>query len=144
MRGRRGDTGSVLLLTVALGAVALALVGVVVDAGRAFLDRRSLDALADGAALAGAQGVDLPAVYRDGVTRVLPLDPAAVRRDVAGYLGAAGAGGQFPDLHVDVVVGPTSVAVRLAATVTLPLAAGAIGTASVAAVSTAQQQVSGG
>ena len=111
------DRGSVLLLTVGLAVVALLVVAVVTDAAVLFLHRRSLAAAADGAALAGAQGVDLAAVYSGGAGTTLPLQPRAVRSRVAGYVASSGpAGARVVLARTD----GTRVRVRLAETVRLP------------------------
>lgn len=80
------DRGSVLLLGVGLVAVCLLAVVVIVDASAAFLQRRELTALADAAALAGAQGIDLAAYYADGASVATRLDPVAVPRRVRAFL----------------------------------------------------------
>ncbi len=87
-RHRRGrtDAGSVLILGVGLVAVCLLAVVVLVDASAAFLERMHLHALADASALAGAQGIDLPAYYREGASGATRLDPADVPRLVRAHL----------------------------------------------------------
>jgi uncharacterized membrane protein len=96
---------------------------VVVDASKLFLTRRALAGVADGAALAAAQAVDLPAVYAGETTgEALPLDPATVDEAVTAYLAAAGGAGDLQDLTV-VAVDTTgaSVTVTLSARARLPL-----------------------
>jgi len=79
---RHDEDGQVLILTVFLAVVLVGLVAVVVDASAAFLARRSLAGTADGAALAAAQEIDLPAYYRTG-----DLDLAGATETVATYVG---------------------------------------------------------
>jgi uncharacterized membrane protein len=86
---KRGDEGSILLLTLGCVTIALMLVVVVVDASAVFLARRSLAAAADGASLAAAQSVSGPSVYATGAGRRLPL--AEVQSAVARYAAAEGA-----------------------------------------------------
>jgi hypothetical protein len=88
-RRTASDRGSVLPLVIGLVAIVLALVTVVTDVGALWLQRRSLQATVDGAALAGAQAVDLRTVYAGGAHGTLPLDPAASRRAVRSFLAAA-------------------------------------------------------
>lgn len=83
-----GDRGSVLVLGLGMVAVALLVVMVGVDATSAYLQRRSLVALADASALAGAQAIDAHAYYRDGATSTTGLDPAAVTGRVSDFLRA--------------------------------------------------------
>ena len=85
----RSDEGSVLVL--GLGAVVVCLLALVVgvDASSAFLQRRSLVALADACAIAGAQGIDLGTYYREGASASTGLDPRAVAQRVTSFLAAA-------------------------------------------------------
>ncbi len=87
-RRRPDDEGSVLPLVIGVVVLVVSLVTVVTDAGVLWLQRRSLQATVDGAALAGAQAVDLPTVYAGGAHGDLPLDPPAVRTAVRAYVAA--------------------------------------------------------
>jgi hypothetical protein len=84
------DRGSVLILGVGLTAVCLLAFVVMVDASAAFLQRRQLLAVADAAALAAAQSIDLPAYYADGATSATRLDVGGLPRRVRAYVGRAG------------------------------------------------------
>lgn len=97
-RGRRRpargtDTGSVTLLSIAFGALALLLMTAVVSATGVHLEQKRLLSLADELALEAADAVDLAAFYRgeapppteDGV---VPLTDGGVRRAVDEYLAA--------------------------------------------------------
>jgi uncharacterized membrane protein len=84
----RDDTGSVLPLVIGVVVLVIALVTVVTDVGVLWLQRRSLQATVDGAALAGAQAVDLPKVYADGANGDLPLDQRSARSAVRTYVAA--------------------------------------------------------
>jgi hypothetical protein len=88
--GLRDDHGSVMLLGIGLVAICLLGAVVLVDASAAFLQRRQLLALADSAALAGAQSIDRAAYYAEGATDRTRLDPAAVPVRVRGYLARTG------------------------------------------------------
>jgi len=84
---RRGERGAVTVMTIGL-FLAVALLGVVViDASHAFLERRELDNLADGAALAAADTLDEDAFYTSGAVRV---DAHGTRAIVADYLSGSG------------------------------------------------------
>lgn len=80
-------------MVLGLGLVAVALLAVMigVDATSAYLQRRSLVALADASALAGAQAIDTEAYYRDGATSATSLDPSAVTSRVSAFLRAMAA-----------------------------------------------------
>lgn len=88
------DNGSVTLMTICVLVVSAATMGVLADAGSLFLQRRALASAADSAALAGAQAIDVSAVYRDGSDAPLRLKRSdairAVNRHVseANYRGA--------------------------------------------------------
>lgn len=87
------DTGSVTMLSIAFGALALLLMTAVVSATGVHLEQKRLVALADQLALEAADAMDLAAFYRgeappptaDGV---VPLTDADVRRAVEEYLAA--------------------------------------------------------
>lgn len=87
-RIRRSDDGSVLPLVIGAVVIVLTLVTVVTDVGVLWLQRRSLQATLDGAALAGAQSVDLPAVYAGGANGDLKLNATSARAAVRTYLAA--------------------------------------------------------
>ena len=60
---------------------------VVINASHAFLERRELDNLADGAALAAADGLDEQRFYTSGDVRA---DPGQARRIVADHVAGTG------------------------------------------------------
>ncbi|MBM9460846.1 hypothetical protein JK386_13135 [Nocardioides sp. zg-536] len=124
MRRRWTQRGSSTPLIIACAAIVLLVVAVVVDASAAYLARQRLDALADGAALhgadAGAQGVE---VYRDGLGEGnLEVDAAEAARAVRSYLRSTGAAAEHPGLRATVRVDGERVVVELVATLDLPLA----------------------
>jgi len=119
----RDDGGQVSVIIIGFAVVVLLLVVVVVDAGAAYLKRQSLDSIADGAALYGAdaaaEGRD---VYRGGVGQDdLDLTAGVARAAVRDYLGAAGAYAAHPGLRVSVSVDGDRVVVEIDAPVDLPL-----------------------
>jgi threonine dehydrogenase-like Zn-dependent dehydrogenase len=81
-RKRSGDEGSAIVLILGLIVVCLLALAVVVDVSTVYLARRSLQAQADAAALAGAQAIDLDHYYANGASDQLRLDPPAVRTAV--------------------------------------------------------------
>jgi Flp pilus assembly protein TadG len=98
--GRGGERGTVLLLVIAYALIGLALVLVVIDASAAFLTRRGLSGVADGAATSAAQAADLDRVYADGTGAALPLDPDGVRHAVARYVADPDVLAVYPSLEV--------------------------------------------
>jgi len=82
MRGRSGDDGSILVLSLGFIVICILALAVVVDASSVFLARRALQAQADAAALAGAQAIDLDAYYAEGAASRIRLDPAGIRAAV--------------------------------------------------------------
>lgn len=79
----RKDDGTVTVMTIGFLVLIGLLTVVVVNSSAAFLERQRLNNLADGAALAAADGLDEAGFYAD---RHIVLDPAEVRRLVSDYL----------------------------------------------------------
>lgn len=121
MTGRRDELGQTTLLVIGFAVVAMMMVGVVVDASAAYLRRAGLDSLADGAALAAADGVQGRQVYEGGLGERARIDPAVARQYVAAYLREVGAARRFPGLRYDVEAGPDRVVVRVATPLDLPI-----------------------
>ncbi len=120
-RGRRGQRGQTTLLIIGFAIVAVMMVGVVVDASAAYLRRSGLDSLADGAALAAADGIQGRQVYEGGLGRRAEIDPAVARRYVGEYLRAVGASTRYPGLAVAVDASTDRVVVRVSAPLHLPI-----------------------
>lgn len=85
------DRGSVSLLGIGFIAILLMAIVVGIDAGSFFLQKRNLAAVADSAALAGAQHIDLDEYYRRGATARTRLDITEVRPLVLEQITASGA-----------------------------------------------------
>jgi Flp pilus assembly protein TadG len=77
------DRGTVTVMTIGFLMLLGLLTVVVVDSSAAFLERQRLNNLADGAALAAADGLDESGFYAD---RRVVLDPDEARRLVSDYL----------------------------------------------------------
>ena len=118
---RRDEGGQTAVLIVGFCLVAVLLVGVVVDASAAYLRRQSLDTLADGAALAAADGVQGRQVYEGGLGERAEIDPEVAQGYVADYLRRTGAGARFPGMTYAVVADPDRVVVRVSAPLDLPI-----------------------
>jgi hypothetical protein len=118
---RRGEPGQTALLIVGLAVVAALLVGVVVDASAAYLRRQGLDSLADGAALAAADGIQGEQVYRAGLGEHAQIDPVVARGYVLDYLRATDAARRYPGLGYAVDTTVDRVVVRVQAPLTLPI-----------------------
>jgi uncharacterized membrane protein len=80
------ERGSIMVLTLGFIVICILAVAVVVDASTVFLQRRSLQATVDAAALAGAQAIDLDDYYARGAADGIRLDPAAVNAAVRRHL----------------------------------------------------------
>jgi uncharacterized membrane protein len=89
LREHSDDEGSVLLLTLGYAVLAIAVVLVCVDATSLYLSQKRLDALADAAALAGADGFTLTVVDDEPVAT---LTDAAVRSQAAAMVSQVGGG----------------------------------------------------
>ena len=79
----RRERGTVTVMTIGFLMLLGLLTVVVVDSSAAFLERQRLNNLADGAALAAADGLDEAGFYAD---RRVVLDPEEARRLVSDYL----------------------------------------------------------
>ena len=88
------DDGSVLILTLGYAVLAIAVILVCVDATSLYLAQKRLDALADAAALAGADGFTL-VVEND--QPVAELTDDGVREQAEALVGAVGAGASVVD-----------------------------------------------
>ena len=119
-RPARTNRGQTSLLIVGFAVVLMMMVAVVVDASAAFLRRQQLNALADAAALAAADGVQGEQVYLQGLGDRAVIDPAAAERFVAEYLAAVGASSRYPGFRYDVRADPDSVVVTVSAPLDLP------------------------
>ena len=105
VRGRQ--RGMALAWVVVMMPFFLSIVGLTIDSGTMFKERRDMQALADGAARAGAMQID-QAAYRASSGSKVVLDPAAARAAVSSYLS-----GQPAGLTVNVNANPRQVVVRL-------------------------------
>ncbi|QCR20672.1 hypothetical protein C1N71_05230 [Agrococcus sp. SGAir0287] len=85
----RDERGSTLLLTIFYGALALALIVLVVAATALLVERRRLFTLADGAALHGAEAFALSQVAFDGESPSPRLADDAVEEAAAAWLASA-------------------------------------------------------
>jgi hypothetical protein len=117
----RRERGTASVMVVGLAVVAIMLIGVVVDASAAYLRRSGLDSLADGAALAAADGVQGQQVYEGGLGERAQIDPEVARLYVDQYLRDTRAARRYPGLRYDVDAGADRVVVRVTAPLDLPI-----------------------
>jgi len=120
----RSERGTVTLLVVGFAVVLLMMAAVVTDASAAYLQRQSLDTLADGAALTAADaGASGDEAYGEGLDADLHLDADVARAAVFGYLRRVGAFARYPGLTATVSVDSTArrVLVEVHAPFHLPL-----------------------
>lgn len=124
-RRARGDRGSTIPMIIGFAIVLILLIGVVTDVSAAYLRRQSLDTLADGAAL---QGADLGAggyvVYSTtGPDDDLDLTSGPARSAVRAYLRKVGAYRRYPSLRIvgmNLTADRTKLHVRLTTLLHLP------------------------
>jgi Putative Flp pilus-assembly TadE/G-like len=84
------DSGQVTAMVVVMTAALILLAGLVLDGGLVLAGRQDALTLAQEAARAGAQGINLAAYRQDGTLLLLPADAEA---DARAYLAAAGSTG---------------------------------------------------
>ena len=106
MRTRSQDEGSILVLSLGFIVICILALAVVVDASTVFLAKRALQSQADGAALAGAQAIDLRAYYANGADTRIRLDPGGVRSAVERHVRRDPGEGRLTGVSIrdDVVV----------------------------------------
>ena len=120
----RDDRGSVLILGAGLVVVCLLALAVLADVSTALLQRHRLQALADGAALAGAQAIDLSAYYSSGASTATRLDPRRVAAAARRNLDGSTSGGRIDGLVLERIWSDgVDVVVALRAPVALPFLA---------------------
>lgn len=83
----RREEGQITVMTIGFLVFIGLLAAVVINASAAFLERQELDNLADGAALAAADGLSRETFYRQGE---VTLDDAQARRLVGRYVTGDG------------------------------------------------------
>lgn len=120
-RATRTERGSITPLVIGFALLVAVLVAVVVDASAAYLRRQGLDSLADAAALAATDGLQGDRVYTHGLGDRAEIDPEAARRYVEDYLRSSDALARYPGMTWSVTASETTVLVRLAAPLDLPL-----------------------
>lgn len=143
---RREETGTVTVLVVGFAVVLILLVGVVVDASAAYLQRQSLDNLADGAALSGANEVRGAAIFDGGLDdghdgERVPLATELATRAVHAYLQDTGAYADHPGLRVTVRVHDDVLEVSLRAPLELPITVAGLTDGEVSATAAAEVRV---
>ncbi len=121
MTRSRDQPGQTAVLIMGFAVILAMMIVVVVDATAAFLRRQALNTLADGAALAAADGIAGEQVYVSGLQERAAVDPEAARLLVASYLSDVGAGARYPGLSHSVKTDGARVVVRVAAPMDLPL-----------------------
>ena len=140
---RRSEDGQATILIVGFAFVLLMAIAMVVDASAAYLRRQALSSLADGAALAAADGLEGERVYLGGLGERAHIDPADAERRVAAHLDAVGAAGRYPGLRWRVQARADRVVVRLVAPLDLPFGVPGVGDAPLIAATGAAVAVVG-
>lgn len=117
-RRLRDERGQMLPMIIGFGIIVMLLCAVVFDASQAFVYRRGLHAIADGAALAATNGIDKTAIYEGGLGDQVILSRQLAQEQVDRYLAA----GNYQSLNC-AVTGLTAarVTVTCDGTVVLPI-----------------------
>ncbi|CAB4333529.1 MAG: hypothetical protein F2839_02040 [Actinobacteria bacterium] len=117
----REDHGSVLVLGIGMAVLLVSVVTIAVNVTTIWISRTTLNAVADGAALAGAQAVSTDDIYRNGIGSRLVLDPGLATKRVHQYLSSSPVRQQMPGLRlVKVEVIRDRVVVHIAAHPNVP------------------------
>ena len=115
------DDGSILVMALGLLVIAVLCIVTALNVATAWTGRNELDRIADGAALAGAQGVDAEAVYRNSLGTSLPLSRSAVETKVHAFVTRAQHSGLVSVIQVSSIqVQAATVQVTLNSRVSLP------------------------
>ena len=117
----RGEGGQTAVLIIGFTLVLVMMLAVVVDATAAYLQRQALSSLADGAALAAADGIAGEQVYTEGLDDRATIDPDTARALVGTHLAIVDAGRAYPGLTYAVDTGGDRVVVRVTAPLELPV-----------------------
>lgn len=123
MRRTNDERGSSIPLIIGMAGVILMAIAVTINASAAYLQRQSLDTLADGAALRAAD-LGAAGVYGEGMSQERLLQERGAVEEVAyAYLDSVGATDTYPGLQAEAVVNvdDRSVTVVLSAPLDLPM-----------------------
>lgn len=115
-----GEQGQTLPLIIGFGIGIILLCSVVFDVSQAFVYRRALHAIADGAALAATNGINEAQIYQSGVQDRVVISSRLAQAEVQQYLAAGDY--QSVTCNADVVGGGTEVTVTCRGFATLPIA----------------------
>lgn len=139
----RDERGQVTVMIVGLTFILLVTIAVVVDASAAYLQRSGLATVADGAALAGTEALDLQAGYEHGFEDPV-LSESLAREAITSYLHDTGASERFPGLTCTLRVQGDEVRVDVHAPLDLPLRVpGSPTTATIGATGSAKLSAAG-
>lgn len=95
------ERGQITVVTIGFFLFLGLLAVVVVNSSAAFLERRELDNLADGAAIAAADGLSEEIFYRQGADERVQIDPQQARRLAAAYVAASGQRARLVQVSAD-------------------------------------------
>ena len=121
MSRRRRDDGQITLVIIGFVMIVVLAVGVVANAAKVFVYRRSLASWADGAAIAAAQSVAEDVLYAGETVEVLPISATGARRVVDDYVERNRLADRFEDMRVAVGIDPAAATVTVEFGVRVPL-----------------------
>ena len=99
--GIRDEAGNIMLLGIGFIMVILTAIAVTAEATSAYLQRADLQARADAAVLAGAQGIDFDAYYRYGASEATTLVHATATALIQSSLSQSLALDPIPVMQID-------------------------------------------
>jgi uncharacterized membrane protein len=118
---QRTDSGQITLMIIGFVMIVVLTVGVVANASKAFVYRRSLASWADGAAVAAAQQVAENALYAGPAVDELPISSSDARNAVADYVSRNRLAHRFEDFAVAVSVDASTATVTVEFAARVPL-----------------------
>lgn len=118
----RRERGTISPLIIGFVAIVVLLIIAVSNVSRVFVYQRDIEAAADAAALAAANGIAVESVYGGGLGADVELSRAAAEAEVENYLDSTGARGRLnlEGTSVSVSADATDVTVNFAGRIHLP------------------------
>lgn len=118
----RRERGTITPLIIGFVVIVVLLIIAVSNVSRVFVYQRDIEAAADAAALAAANGIAVESVYGGGLGADVELSRAAAEAEVESYLDGTGARGRLNIEGTSVAVSPdaTDVTVTFAGRIHLP------------------------
>lgn len=117
---RQTEQGQMTIMILGFGVVILLLITSVIAASQVFVQQRAIHSAADGAALAGTDGIDPSSIYTGGVGDEVELDEGAAQTAVDDYLAQLARQGERENLGCGAEVAGDTVTVHCSEVVPIP------------------------